>query len=219
MIEIQNLRFAYPGQPPLLAIDHWQIAQGDSVFLQGASGSGKSTLLSLLTGVLQPEADVFNILDTDFLACSAAELDQFRVDHFGVIFQTFNLLPYLSAVENVKVPLRFSKRRQSRVQADESPESLLLSLGLSEQQLHAKASTLSIGQQQRVAAARAMIGSPEILIADEPTSALDEDNRQRFIEHILSEAARRNTTVIMVSHDLRIAEQFERKHLIEEFRA
>ncbi|MCA8899417.1 MAG: ABC transporter ATP-binding protein [Hyphomonas sp.] len=212
-IAIEALRFAWPGHPPVLDIDSFTMARGERLFLRGPSGSGKSTLLGLIAGVLQPAAGRIEVLGRDMSALSAAARDRVRADHLGVIFQMFNLVPYLSVTGNVTLPLLFSPVRRKTVGDDAEGEArrLLDRLGLSDPGLlNRRVSDLSVGQQQRVAAARALIGGPDIVIADEPTSALDSDARDRFIELLSEEAARTGAALLFVSHDRSLASHFSR---------
>ena len=212
-IAIEALRFAWPGHPPVLDIDSFTMARGERLFLRGPSGSGKSTLLGLIAGVLQPAAGRIEVLGRDMSALSAAARDRVRADHLGVIFQMFNLVPYLSVTGNVTLPLLFSPVRRKAVGDDAEGEArrLLDRLGLSDPHLLTRrVSDLSVGQQQRVAAARALIGGPDIVIADEPTSALDSDARDRFIELLSEEAARTGAALLFVSHDRSLASHFSR---------
>jgi putative ABC transport system ATP-binding protein len=213
VITARDLRFAY-GNSLTLAIPEFTVAKGEHAFLKGASGSGKSTLLALLTGVLTPSQGEITLLEQSLTNSSAGQRDRFRADHIGYIFQLFNLLPYLSVLDNVMLPCRFSKRRhlrstQQQVSLDSEARRLLSSLGLqSEALLRRRVTDLSVGQQQRVAAARALIGAPELLIADEPTSSLDADNRANFIELMLRECDRNGATVLFVSHDQALGQYF-----------
>ena len=212
-IAIEALRFAWPGHPPVLDIDSFAMTRGERLFLRGPSGSGKSTLLGLIAGVLQPAAGRIEVLGRDMSALSAAARDRVRADHLGVIFQMFNLVPYLSVTGNVTLPLLFSPVRRKTVGDDAEGEArrLLDRLGLSDPGLlNRRVSDLSVGQQQRVAAARALIGGPDIVIADEPTSALDSDARDRFIELLSEEAARTGAALLFVSHDRSLASHFSR---------
>jgi putative ABC transport system ATP-binding protein len=216
LVRIDALRFAWPGQPLLLDIPALSIGAGEKVFLRGPSGSGKSTLLGLLGGVLDPGGGSIDILGQTLARLGRAGRDRFRGQHIGFIFQQFNLLPYLSLVENVLLPCRFSRQRAARAGASEAAlreeaGRLLQALDLDLADLGRRAvSELSVGQQQRVAAARALIGRPELLIADEPTSALDADTRDRFIELLLAESARAGTAVLFVSHDAALEHHFDR---------
>ncbi len=217
MITIDALRFAWPrATGDQLAIDALHIEAGSSVFLHGPSGCGKSTLLGLLAGVLLPQHGRVSLLGTDWARLSGARRDAFRADHVGYIFQQFNLLPYLGALDNVLLPCRFSKRRRDRAQehggsARAQAESLLQRVGLAPKLWQREASALSVGQQQRVAAARALIGRPEVVIADEPTSALDADLRDAFMNLLMAECRAAGSTLVFVSHDPRLALRFDRQ--------
>lgn len=148
--------------------------------------------------------------------------DRFRVDHTGYIFQQFNLLPFLSVRENVELPCHFSKRRASRAaqrhgSVDTAARTLLAHLGLKDPALlERRADSLSIGQQQRVAAARALIGQPALVIADEPTSALDADTREAFIKLLFAECREAGASLLFVSHDQSLAPLFDRNLSLSE---
>jgi len=185
--------------------------------LQGPSGSGKSTLLALVGGILVSESGTLKVLGKEIKSLSSSARDAFRVDHIGFIFQLFNLLPYLSIEENVMLPLIFSKiraERAGRTKLDQVNEAHRLLRALELEEPLAKKSTvieLSVGQQQRVAAARALIGNPELVIADEPTSALDSDLRHSFLELLFSECKKSGTTLLFVSHDSSLSELFKKE--------
>ena len=212
VIELQNLRYRWQGQShDTLAITELQVAQGEHLFIRGASGSGKTTLLNLLAGILKPASGSLTLLGQALHNMNPAARDRFRADHMGVIFQQFNLLPYLSVRENVQLPCHFSARRKQRAgDVQGATERLLEHLGLDRSLWQRAVTELSVGQQQRVAVARALIGSPEILIADEPTSALDTDTRDGFLELLFREAQVQGSTIIFVSHDPHIASHFPR---------
>lgn len=206
VIDIEDLEFGWAPGRPLLRIDRLAIAPGERVFVHGSSGSGKSTLLSLLAGVVTPQRGSLRVLGTDLPTLAGAARDAFRGDHFGIIFQMFNLVPYLSVLDNVTLPCRFSRRRRDQVAARGNPEHearrLLEHLDLATEARSARAVTrLSVGQQQRVAAARALIGRPEIVLADEPTSALDADRREAFLRLLFRECEAEGATLLFVSHD------------------
>tara|TARA_R110002020_G_scaffold83397_2_gene207105 strand:+ start:8629 stop:9324 length:696 start_codon:yes stop_codon:yes gene_type:complete len=212
-IQIQGLRFAWKGNAPVLDVPDFTLARGERLFLRGPSGSGKSTLLGVIAGVLEADAGKVSVLGQDLASLSSSARDRMRADHLGVIFQMFNLVPYLSVVGNVTLPLKFSAARRKAVGGDADAEArrLLGRLGLmDEAMLERRVSDLSVGQQQRVAAARALIGAPEIVIADEPTSALDADARDRFITLLSEEAARTGAALLFVSHDASLARLFDR---------
>jgi putative ABC transport system ATP-binding protein len=209
---LDQLLFRWPRQAaPCLDIAHFEVAAGERVFLHGPSGSGKSTLLGLLGGVAVPERGRVALLGEDLVRQPNRARDAFRADHIGFVFQQFNLLPWLSALDNVLLPCTFSARRRARAgRPNEEAARLLTELDLAPELWSKPAALLSVGQQQRVAAARALIGRPEILIADEPTSALDAERQQVFIDLLLNEAAAVGATLLFVSHDIRLAAHFDR---------
>jgi putative ABC transport system ATP-binding protein len=217
VIDISGLRFAWPGSALVVVdIETLQVKRGERVFVRGPSGSGKSTLLSLLAGVVTANEGRLNVLGHDLGTLSGAQRDRFRADHIGFIFQMFNLIPYLSVVENVTLPCGFSAlRRERAAKAGGSVQAealrLLEHLDMSAGDLLGRAVTdLSVGQQQRVAAARALIGAPELVIADEPTSALDSDLRTAFIDLLFRECERDQAALVFVSHDASLAALFDR---------
>ncbi|GGK09729.1 ABC transporter ATP-binding protein [Pseudomonas matsuisoli] len=215
LIKLTALGFAWPGQPELLNIPTFTLDRGERLFLKGPSGSGKTTLLGLLGGVQTVKRGNVHLLGTDLAKLSASKRDRFRVDHTGYIFQQFNLLPFLSVEENVQLPCRFSKERAHRAEARhgsvvEASRHLLAQLGLAPDLGTRRADSLSIGQQQRVAAARALIGSPELVIADEPTSALDADAREGFLKLLFAECSASGAGLLFVSHDQSLAPLFDR---------
>ena len=213
-IAMRGVRFAWPGAPsPVLDIEALTVAAGERLFLRGPSGSGKSTLLGLIGGVLAPAAGELSVLGRELGGLSPAARDRFRADHIGLVFQQFNLLPYLSVIDNVLLATRFSRRRATAVGADPAgaARACLAELGLDDERLLAAAATdLSVGQQQRVAVARALLGGPELLIADEPTSALDADTRAAFMDLLFREVGRTGATLVFVSHDQQLATGFDR---------
>lgn len=197
-----------------LAVEDFVLREGERLLLIGPSGSGKSTFLSLLAGIVTPQEGRITILGTDLAGLSSAARDRFRGEHFGIIFQMFNLLPYGSVLDNVLLPLSFSAERRRRVAARGSAKDealrLLSQLGIEPALLKAPAARLSVGQQQRVAAARALIGAPSIIIADEPTSALDRDRQMAFLDLLFAVIGEAGATLIMVSHDESLSPRFSR---------
>ena len=221
VLAVEALRFAWPGmKTPCIDIEAFRITAGESVFLHGPSGCGKSTLLSLLAGVLVADEGRVTLLGHDWSQLSGTARDRSRVAHVGYIFQQFNLLPYLSVLDNVLLPCRFSQRREAQAaragSSREEAEHLLAQMGLDRSLWKRQAMQLSVGQQQRVAAARALIGQPEVVIADEPTSALDEDRREAFLDVLLTACAVNGSALVFVSHDQRIAQRFARHVLLPE---
>ncbi len=216
LIALTDLGFAWPGHAELLDIPAFHLEPGETLFLKGPSGSGKTTLLGLLGGVQTPNRGSIRLLGQELTALSAGARDHFRVDHTGYIFQQFNLLPFLSVRENVELPCHFSKLRARRAKqrhgsVDQAAATLLAHLGLKDPGLLARrADELSIGQQQRVAAARALIGQPELVIADEPTSALDAEAREAFLQLLFAECRKADASLLCVSHDQSLAPLFDR---------
>ena len=217
MIKLEQLRFAWPGSSAdCVAIDYLQIAAGRTLFLHGPSGGGKSTLLGLLAGVLLPSQGRVSLLGRDWAALRGGRRDAWRADHVGYIFQQFNLLPYLSVLDNVLLPCGFSALRKERAlavggSAVAAAGTLLAHVGLPQALWTRPAAELSVGQQQRVAAARALIGRPEVVIADEPTSALDAALREGFMDLLLGECRAAGSTLVFVSHDERLAARFDQQ--------
>ncbi len=210
VIRLQELHYRWPGQTrDTLAIRELQVRQGEHLFIRGASGSGKTTLLNLLAGILVPASGKLTLLGKDLHGMGSSVRDRFRADHMGVIFQQFNLLPYLSVQENVQLPCHFSALRKQRAgDMQASTGRLLDHLGLDAGLRSRPVTELSVGQQQRVAVARALIGNPELIIADEPTSALDSDTRDGFLDLLFQEAEAQGSTIVFVSHDPHIASHF-----------
>ena len=213
---MRNVSFAYLDSfAPVVSLTDLQVDKSERLFLRGASGSGKSTLLGLIAGILSPQTGSIEVLGEDLLAMNATQRDSFRASRLGVIFQLFNLLPYLPVGANVTLPCRFSAARAKAAEAaggaDEEARRLLGRLGLDADAVWTKRSTdLSVGQQQRVAAARALIGRPGLILADEPTSALDANSRDAFIELLNEECDVAGAALIFVSHDAGLADHFDR---------
>lgn len=217
VVRIDDLVFRWPAAgSPCLNIPHFEIEAGERVFLHGPSGSGKSTLLGLLGGVLAAEQGRLRLLGSDLTQLRPTARDRFRADHVGFLFQQFNLIPYLSMLDNVLLPCRFSRRRRERASAAGGSlrgEAIRLLSHLDlDPSLHFRPVTqLSVGQQQRVAAARALIGRPEMVIADEPTSSLDAERQGAFLDLLARECAEAGSTLLFVSHDRRLAAGFDRE--------
>lgn len=211
-VALRDVRFAYRGGPDVLDIPALDVARGERLFLHGPSGSGKTTLLGLLAGVLVPRAGSVTVLGTDLARLPGGARDRFRAEHLGYVFQMFNLIPYLSVRDNITLPCRLSAARRARLggaSADAQAARLCDRLGIAPL-LDAPVTALSVGQQQRVAVARALIGAPELVVCDEPTSALDADRRDRFLELLFASCAEAGSALVFVSHDLSLAARFSR---------
>jgi putative ABC transport system ATP-binding protein len=218
-VSIHNLRFSYDktGHDPILEIPEWSVAAGEHVFLHGPSGSGKSTLLNLLAGILATTEGSIKILDQSLDLMSERQRDKFRANHIGLVFQQFNLIHYLSALDNIRLANHFTsapfrRKTDSRANAKE----LLKTLGINAALHNQPASTLSTGQQQRVAIARSLINTPELLIVDEPTSALDSQSRDAFMTILMEIVTQHNITLIFVSHDQSLTRYFSRTVALQE---
>jgi ABC-type lipoprotein export system ATPase subunit len=208
-LSIQELRFRYPD---MLASD-WvvdiaslELRPGEQLLLKGGSGTGKSTLLQLIAGLLRPNHGSITIGGTDITALSGAKADLFRGRQIGFIFQTFNLLHGFTAIENVMAALMFSDipSKQHRQLA----ASTLTALGLNRHD--ADVAQLSVGQQQRVAVARAVVCEPALVLADEPTASLDPENADTAMDLIQQACADRNAALLCVSHDRSLDTRFAR---------
>jgi putative ABC transport system ATP-binding protein len=210
-LSISDVTFSYgPRLPDVLRIQNLNLSRGEKVFLFGPSGSGKSTLLGLIGGLFTPQRGRIQVLGQDITEMSHSQRDRFRAREIGFIFQVFNLVPYLNVLENVMLPAHFGRPiSQGFTSAKDEAKSLLEQLGLG-QMIQKSVTELSIGQQQRVAVARALLGSPGLVIADEPTSALDSDTRESFLKMLAEQAKREGSTVLFVSHDRALASAFDR---------
>ena len=209
MLETLGLEYHYQ-QGKKIVFPDIGLKRGQRLLISGFSGCGKTTLLSLIAGALKLQAGDIKFDGINYSTMSSLLLDQFRADHIGYIFQTLNLIPFLSVSENIALGVRFSQSRKSKV-SNLSQEVLRLvsSLGLEREALKIPVSRLSVGQQQRVAAARALIGKPDLILADEPTSALDSDTTKKFLNEVMETFDSNKQAIIMVSHDASIAPYFD----------
>ena len=212
ILKLKDVHYQWPGRIPFnLNVHNFSIRPAETVLLLGESGSGKSTLLSLICGTITPSKGTINLNGRDLKKLSPAMLDQFRVEQIGIIFQQFNLLPFGNVLDNILLPLRFAPKRRGRVLRPKiAAEKLCRQLGLTEGSLYMRSSNLSVGQQQRVAAARALIGNPPLIVADEPTSALDSESQTTFLDLLFKQTLSGNTSLLMVSHDERLSKKFDR---------
>jgi putative ABC transport system ATP-binding protein len=201
MIDLRQLVFRYPNSPFTLAIDSLQIAHGEKVAFVGPSGSGKTTLLNLIAGVRISETDVARLAD------SARR--NFRIAHIGMVFQQFELLPYLRARDNIRLPFLINQTLGWSTDLAERLEQLAAALGIADK-LHRFPAELSQGEQQRVAIARALVHSPPLLLADEPTGNLDPANKRNILRLLFEQVAAQAGTLVVVTHDLGILDGFDR---------
>ena len=212
VLQLEKVQFGWAGRRGFsLSVSSFQVAAGETVLLVGESGSGKSTLLSLICGTVVPDSGRVSVAGSDISQLSSRARDKLRAEKIGVIFQQFNLLPFGNVVDNVLLPLRFAPGRRNRAgDATSAARRLCVALGLPKDVLTEKAHRLSVGQQQRVAVARALIGEPPLIVADEPTSALDANTQEAFLDVLFQQAHACSASVLMVSHDARLADRFDR---------
>lgn len=212
ILSLRDVRFRWSGAAHFaLDIAAFDVARGEKVLLLGESGSGKSTLLSLICGTILPQSGTVSVAGSDLSTMSSGSRDRFRAEHVGVIFQQFNLLPFGTVADNILLPLQFAPHRRARTKdAKATARTLCEKLGLPKSVFTAKAATLSVGQQQRVAVARALIGQPPLIMADEPTSALDAATQTAFLDLLFAQVEANDASLLMVSHDSRLAPQFDR---------
>ena len=214
-ISLSHLCYSYPGdQSPVLNIPAWRVERNEHVFLQGESGSGKSTLLSLLAGLSVPTQGSLQILGDDIAKLSTRQRDRFRAANLGVVFQQFNLIPYLSALDNILLAARFGSGATAG--ARQRATTLLERMNLQSALHHRPASQMSIGQQQRVAIVRALINTPSLLLVDEPTSALDHANRDAFLALLFDVLSDQECAMVFVSHDPALGASFDTQVKISE---
>ena len=202
-IDARQLTFAYADKP-ILDIAHLTVKPGSHTLICGESGCGKSTFMNLVSGVLTGYAGSLQVRGTELGALSGAARDKFRADHLAVIFQQFNLIPYLSVRDNVTLGLRLRHQKADESRLSEILQHLQIAHLAAE-----RAVNLSHGQQQRVAAARAVMGKSPLILADEPTSALDDNNARLFLDLLFREAELHDSTVVVISHDLRHKKRFD----------
>ena len=208
-IELKQLQFFYPTIPEklVLNIDNWQLNLSQSCFLHADSGSGKSTLLNIISGLYLPSSGSVQVLGEALEKMSQRQRDQFRANNIGYVFQQFNLINYLDAVDNIQLANHFSNSvilKNARLRASE----LLEQLGIPSKDWVRPVHQLSVGQQQRIGIARALINKPKLLLADEPTSSLDENAKNNFMTLLHSICKQSETSLLFVSHDSSLKKHF-----------
>lgn len=214
LVDLKGLKFAWTEHDPLIDLASWQVQAGEQLLISGPSGCGKSTLLALIAGLMTaPEGDV-SLLGHRLGRMPAAARDRLRADHMGVIFQQFNLIPYLSALDNMVLACRLSSRRSAKFSSlaamRQAAMTMSNKLDLEPSAMRRSVTRLSIGQQQRVAAVRALLGGPELVLADEPSSALDAKRELQLIELLTRQCRKQGTALILVSHHQALEGHFDR---------
>ena len=217
-INIREMKFSHDetSKKALIDIELWTVDRGERIFVHGPSGAGKSTLLNLVSGLLSCSEGEISVLGERLDRLNSRQRDRFRANHLGYVFQRFNLVPYLSAIENIDLARSFLTRKDRLSNKLKAPE-LLDSLGLASDDWKKPVSRLSTGQQQRVAIARALVNTPEILIADEPTSSLDQQNRENFMSMLMQLVESKEMTLLFVSHDMSLTQYFTRVQALNDF--
>lgn len=220
IIKIEKLKFFWPEQETaFLQIPYFELGKKQKLFVRGPSGSGKSSFLNLIAGLLLPKEGSIELCGKNILSLSSSERDQWRAQKCGFIFQQFNLIPYLSVIENLRLPSYFLSNLPVDQSLQERIEHLLSSIQLDPKQiLNKKAYELSVGQQQRLAVVRALLHKPDLIIADEPSSALDSDARDAFMNILTKESAESCCSLLFVSHDQDLAKYFDTKIDIRDWR-
>ena len=215
MLEIRNLLKSYAepsgNRLQILDIPQLDIAQAEQVVLRGESGGGKTTLLHIISGIVTADSGSIRLDGTELTEFSESRRDRIRADKMGYVFQTFNLLPAFTALENVRLGMTFARKKLSAERGKE----LLKKVGLSDR-MHYLPSQLSVGQQQRVAVARALANKPRLLLADEPTANVDPSNQKRIIDLIREVCREESVAILLVTHSDEIANQFERVERLEQ---
>lgn len=197
---------------PVLDIPEFRVAAGEQMVLVGQSGCGKTTLLHVTAGISRPDEGKVRIDDWDITLMPESERDRFRAERIGYVFQTFNLLAGFTAFENVMLSMRFARGRMDKQRA----KMLLDRVGLSHRITHRPAQ-LSVGEQQRVAVARALANKPQLLLADEPTANVDAGHQQQILDLIRETCGEENVALIIVTHSNEVAQQFPRTDRLEDF--
>ncbi|HZZ30210.1 MAG TPA: ABC transporter ATP-binding protein [Pirellulales bacterium] len=215
MLTLENVKKSFfepgGGRLPILNVRHFHVAAGEQMVLIGRSGSGKTTLLHLIAGISRPDEGVIRIDGVDIARLPEAGRDRFRADKIGYVFQTFNLLPGFTALENVLLGMSFATGRAK----PERAKHLLDRVGLAHR-LHHKPAQLSVGEQQRVAVARALGNKPKLLLADEPTANIDTRHQQQVVDLIRDTCREENVALVLVTHTPQVAEQFQRVENLEQ---
>ena len=215
-LELRNVTKSYRepggGRLPVLNVSEFKLASGEQAVLVGSSGGGKTTLLNIIAGITAADGGEVLVGGTDLVKLSEAARDRFRAERIGYVFQTFNLLPAFTALENVLLGMSFGGKRADRSRAIK----LLERVGLGHR-LHHKPSQLSVGEQQRTSVARALVNTPRLLLADEPTANVDAANQQTILELIRDSCRENNVSLLLVTHAPEVASQFERVEKLAEF--
>jgi putative ABC transport system ATP-binding protein len=200
------------GSPlPVLNISHFQVQPAEQVALVGQSGGGKTTLLNVVSGITQPDSGLVQVNGTDITQLHEVARDRFRAERIGIVFQTFNLLPAFSALENVLLGMTFSGRADRKY-----AQQLLEQVGLGKRTSH-RPGQLSVGEQQRVSVARALANKPQLMLADEPTASVDLAHQETILKLLRDACAENNVSLLLVTHSQEVSRQFDRVEELSSF--
>lgn len=215
MLLLENVRKSYTepnGEKlPILDIPRLELAAGEQVVLRGRSGCGKTTLLNCISGLTTVDEGRITIGGKDIVSLAEVARDRFRARFIGFVFQTFNLLPAFTALENVMLGMTFTGQAKDSNRA----EQLLTDVGLGHRLTH-KPEALSVGEQQRVAVARALANQPKLLLADEPTANVDPAHQQQVIDLLRAACEKENVAMLLVTHSPEVSDQFQRVEQLEQ---
>ncbi len=218
MLQLRDVKKSFQepdGSPlPILDIAAFELGPGEQMVLVGPSGCGKSTLLHVIAGISRPDEGHVKIDGWDITLMTEAERDRFRAEKIGYVFQTFNLLPAFTALENVLLGMRFANRRVDRARA----KHLLEGVGLGHRMTH-RPTALSVGEQQRVSVARALANKPKLVLADEPTANVDSGHQRQIIDLLRDRCAEEKVALLIVTHSPAVAQEFDRVDQLEDFNA
>jgi len=216
LIKIQDLEFRYPRGGFRLGVSALEVAAGERVAIVGVSGSGKTTLLDLLAGIRVPGSGTVTVADQQISRLPDVARRNFRINRIGLIFQAFELLEYLTVRDNLLLPYHISPALRRDAETGNRLTRLAQETGISER-LDRHPEELSQGERQRAAICRALITSPDLILADEPTGNLDPENKQRVLDLLLEQVRNRGATLVMVTHDHNLLEPFDRVLDMREF--
>lgn len=217
MINIDQLRFRYAGSEFELAIDALSIQKGEKLAIVGPSGSGKTTLLNLMAGIVVPSAGDIEIANQSIAQLSDSRRRNFRISTIGMVFQQFELIEYLTALDNILVPFWINDTLELTPALKETALQLAETMGIRDK-LHRRPEKLSQGEQQRVAICRALVSQPDLILADEPTGNLDPLNKSLILKILFEQADKNNQTLVVVTHDMGILAGFDRTIDFSQFR-
>ena len=209
MINIQSLEFNYPGGGFSLAINQFDVAQGEKLAVIGPSGSGKTTLLNLAAGIIKSERGSIAVADTQIEQLSDAQRRDFRINNIGFVFQDFELIEYLNVMDNIIHPYRITRSLQLTPSIRRQAIQLAEKIGIGDK-LHRYANDLSQGEKQRVAICRALLPGPKLVFADEATGNLDPRNKGRILDLLFDNVEEHGTTLSAVTHDHELLPRFDR---------